>query len=288
MKPKIYDMHIHLWSGGNPDSLIDRFDKAGIHGGAVFSEAPEELNMGGSGDGKERLARVLSFTAKHPERLFPVLWIHPDEKDALSLVKTAAERGIKGFKIICNNYYVYENKSMDLLSRIAETGLPICFHSGILWDPGVSGKYNRPLNWEKLIEIPNIRFSMAHCSWPWYDECIALYGKLLFLSNQEDFSCEMYLDLTPGTPQSYRRDLLTKLLTSDLDVEHHMMFGSDCDAGDYRIEWAEKWIGMDNAIYDDLDLDAESREKIFGVNMLRFFGISGEKYRYRPANMDGS
>ena len=289
MEQKIFDMHIHLWScKGNAEDLIERFNKAGVYGGAVFSEAPPEMKMGGGGSGEERLSQVLSFTAKFPERLFPVLWIHPDEKGALSLVKTAAERGIKGFKIICNNFFVYDKKSMELLSLIAEAGLPVCFHSGILWNPGVSGEFNRPLNWERLIEIPNLRFSMAHCSWPWYDECLALYGKFLFLSNQKDFSCEMYLDLTPGTPPSYRKDLLTKLLRSEYDVDHHMMFGTDCGAEDYRVEWAQKWIQTDNGIYDDLGIGAEPRSRIFGGNMLRFFGVSGEEYRYRANNIDGS
>ena len=289
MQHEIYDMHIHLWPGeGNGEDLIKRLDAAAIYGGAVFSAPPAEMKMGDAGSGEERLERVLSFTEKYPERLIPVLWIHPDEEGVSSLVKIAAGRGIKGFKIICNNYYVYENKSMELLSQIAEVGLPICFHSGILWSPGVSGEYNRPLNWERLIEIPKIRFSLAHCSWPWYDECLALYGKFLFLSNQENFSAEMYLDLTPGTPQSYRRDLLTKLLTSGLDVDHHMMFGTDCGAGDYRVEWAKKWMKIDNEIYDGLGIQAEPRQRIFGGNMLRFFGLSGEEYRYRPVNMDGS
>ena len=98
----------------------------------------------------------------------------------------------------------------------------------------------------------------------------------------------MYLDLTPGTPQSYRRDLLTKLLSSGFDVDHHMMFGTDCSAEDYRVEWAKKWIKIDNGIYDDLGLGAESRGRIFSGNMLRFFGISGEEYNYHPANPDGS
>jgi len=282
-------MHIHLWPGdNNPDDLIERFKKAGIYGGAVFSEPSAEMNMGAAGSGEQRLARLLSFTQKYPDRLFPVLWIHPDEKDTLSLIKTAAAEGVRGFKIICNNFYVYESISMEMLFAIAEAGLPVCFHSGILWDSGVSGEYNRPLNWERLIKIPGIRFSLAHCSWPWYDECIALYGKFLFLGNQKKFSAEMYLDLTPGTPLPYRRDLLTKLLSSGYDVDHHMMFGTDCSAGEYRIEWAQKWINADNEICDSLEISAESRDRIFGGNMLRFFGISGEKYHNRPVKPDGS
>jgi predicted TIM-barrel fold metal-dependent hydrolase len=287
---KKYDMHIHLWQGaGESAGLIQRLEQSGIFGGAVFSEPPAEMNMGDKpAGGKERLERVLAFTRDYPERLFPVLWVHPDEAGLCSLIKASAERGIRGFKVICNNFYVYEKKSLDMLTAIAETALPVCFHSGILWDPGVSGEYNRPLHWEALMEIPGIRFSLAHCGWPWYDECIALYSKFLYLANQKNFSAEMYLDLTPGTPMPYRRDLLTKLITSGFDVDHHMMFGTDCNALDYRVEWAQKWLAADAGIFDDLGVGAEVRDRIFSGNMLRFFGISGDTYRYRAANSDGS
>ena len=54
---------------------------------------------------------------------------------------------------------------------------------------------------------------MGHCSWPWYDECIAVYGKFLNgVANDQD-APEMFFDLTPGTPRIYREDLLTKLFT---------------------------------------------------------------------------
>jgi predicted TIM-barrel fold metal-dependent hydrolase len=280
-------MHIHIWKDGDPDDLMAKFEKAGVYGGAVFSRPPAQIKLGDFGDGEKRLSHVLNFTRKYPDRLFPVLWIHPDEKNILSHKKTAAAQGIKGFKIICNDFYVYENKSMEVLSCIAELGIPICFHSGILWTPGVSGDFNRPVNWEKLIEIPGIRFSMAHCSWPWYDECIALYGKFLYLSNNQGFTGEMYFDLTPGTPPSYRRDLLTKIFTTGYDVEHNVMFGVDSSADDYSVEWAHQWINTDNGIYDELGISAEVRDRIYSGNMLKFFGISGEKHRYMAVNYDG-
>ena len=59
------------------------------------------------------------------------------------------------------------------------------------------------------------------------------------------------------------------------------------DAGDYRVEWAQKWLKIDNDIYDNLGLSAESKNRIFGGNMLRFFGISGAEYRYRTVSSDG-
>ena len=63
--------------------------------------------------------------------------------------------------------------------EIAKLNVPVIFHTGILWDGRVSSNYNRPLHWESLLPITNLRFSMGHCSWPWVDECIALYGKFL-------------------------------------------------------------------------------------------------------------
>ena len=42
--------------------------------------------------------------------------------------------------------------------------------------PTVSCEYNRPLHWEAVCRIPGLRFSLAHCSWPWYDEAIAAGG----------------------------------------------------------------------------------------------------------------
>ncbi len=69
---------------------------------------------------------------------------------------------------------------------------------------------------------------MGHCSWPWYDECIALYGKFLN-ALEKDGAPEMFFDLTPGTPVIYRRDLLTKLFTVGYDVPDNIS-EDDCNS----------------------------------------------------------
>lgn len=280
---KIFDMHTH--SGNiqpNPKQLIEKMEAAGVYGGCVFScepknnivdaEAAEKYNM----PFKKRLEKVLEWTKGYEDRLFPILWIHPDEENIIENIKEAADAGICGFKMICNNFYVYEEKCMNLLREIAKLNKPVIFHSGILWDGGVSSKYNRPLNWEALVEIEGLRFSMGHCSWPWTDECIAMYGKFLNALTTRN-SAEMFFDITPGTPKVYREDLLKKLYLSGYDVGNNVMFGTDGNANDYNSKWASDWLEFDGKIMDELGISKANIEALYYGNLMRFLGKSKEK-----------
>jgi predicted TIM-barrel fold metal-dependent hydrolase len=82
-------------------------------------------------------------------------------------------------------------------------------------------------------------------------------------------SSEMFFDLTPGTPEIYRKDLLTKLWRVGYDVQDNMMFGSDSLSDDYNPSWVKTWIERDDAIYDELGVTQEQREKIYRDNFLR-------------------
>ena len=291
MEIKKFDMHIHTRgkATATPEELISKMSDCGIYGGAIFSNGPKEFwNIG---TGEERLWDVLSFCEGHPDRLFPVLWIHPDEKNAKELIKKAIDNGICGFKMICNNFYVYEKKSMDLLEMIAEADKPVFFHSGILWDATNSSNYNRPLFWENLINVKNLRFSMGHCSWPWIDECIALYGKFLngyANTNSNEKNAEMFFDITPGTPEIYRRELLTKLYTVGYDVIDNVMFGSDASSENYSGEWLKKWLKIDGEILDSLGADDMIKQKLYHDNLLRFLGKKQKDFIHNSPSSDNS
>ena len=74
-----------------------------------------------------------------------------------------------------------------------------------MWDGKPSGPYNRPVGFESLLEVQGLRFCMAHVSWPWCDELVAVYGKVLNgYTNRRDLTVEMFVDITPGTPPIYR------------------------------------------------------------------------------------
>lgn len=268
----IYDVHIHAENTvPNPEELLKRFDKAGIYGGCIFSNWPKEANETLGTSFNERLEEVLAWTTGHEDRLFPVLWIHPYEEDILNKITLAVNRGICAFKIICTNFYIYEEQCLEVLRKIASLNKPVFFHSGILWDSQVSSNYNRPLNWEALLRIEGLRFSMGHCSWPWIDECVALYGKFLNALTTGK-AAEMFFDITPGTPPIYRKELLTKLYTIGYDVGDNILFGTDASAHTYSVDWVSKWLKTDGSILDTLGVSRENREKLYYHNLLRFLG----------------
>lgn len=267
-----YDMHIHCWDKPvDPGKLLTQLAGCGMDGGVVFSYWPKEHRADGF-DLEARLTQVLEVCKDYPDRLFPVLWIHPHEPNAPAIAEEAVKRGVVGFKMICNNYYVSDPDAMALVEKIRDLDKPIFFHSGILWDGGDSSKYNRPLNWECLVNLKGLRFSLGHCSWPWIDECIALYGKFLN-AYSGGMGAEMFFDTTPGTPEIYRRELLTKLYTVGYDVADNVMFGTDCSADNYNFNWTQKWLDMDGRILRELGADDGLFHKLYCQNMRRFLGL---------------
>ena len=275
---KIYDMHIHSFNRPcDTKKLLSEMELAGVYGGCVFSNWPKEANpaLGTSFD--ERLLEVTEIASGSDGRIIPVLWIHPYEENIIEKLHVAKERGIAAFKIICTDFYVYEPKVIEVLKEIASLDLPVIFHSGILWDGQVSSAYNRPLNWEALLPIEGLRFSMGHCSWPWIDECIALYGKFLN-SKTVRGGAEMFFDITPGTPEIYRKELLTKLYTLGYDVGDNIMFGTDTSADAYSYAWSSEWQKRDGEILDELGISLKYREKLYSANLFRFLGRSTEQH----------
>ena len=113
-------MHIHArGTKPNPEALLKDMEKAGVYGGCVFSNHPIEGKESGGTPFEERLSEVLGWTKGYEDRLFPVLWIHPDEENIIEKVHIAADAGIAAFKMICQGYYVYDNKCMKLIREIA-------------------------------------------------------------------------------------------------------------------------------------------------------------------------
>ena len=123
--------------------------------------------------------------------------------------------------------------------------------------------------------VDGLKFSLAHVSWPWCDEHIAVFGKLRQAYKQRsDLALEMFVDLTPGTPVIYRQEVLTKLFTVGYQVEDNIFFGTDNSTGDYNATWAREWIARDNEIYRQLGLSDEVIEKVYSGNLSRFLSRS--------------
>jgi predicted TIM-barrel fold metal-dependent hydrolase len=192
-------------------------------------------------------------------------------------VDLAVSMGIKGFKVICGSHYPSDQRAIPVYKKIAKKKLPMLFHSGILWDgKNASGNYNRPTEFEILLSIDGLRFAMAHVSWPWTDECIAVYGKYkesLSRGGKDSSTAEMFLDTTPGTPACYRKDMIEKLLLTGYDIENNIIWGVDSYVNDYDTEYALEIQKRDDAIFKQLDVSKQLQEKIYYKNLLRFVGV---------------
>lgn len=274
----ILDCHVHL-AGPESDhaALAANMRAAGVDGAVLISMPPAAFpTFRGPKGHVERLEHALAYAKAIPNcRAF--FWIDPTEDDAAAQVQAALERKIDGFKVICNHFYPGDPKAVDIYRLIAGAGKPMLFHSGIPWDGTASSKFCRPVEFEAMLDVPKLRFALAHISWPWIDECLAVYGKFLSaLKNRPGLSCEMFIDITPGTPPIYRKEALTKIWTIGYQLEDNVMFGSDSTSAWYAPDWVPPWIARDNAIYDSLGLTPATRRKIYGDNLLRFLGTGPE------------
>ena len=206
--------------------------------------------------------------------LHPVYWIDPTEEDAPRQVEQAAAAGIAGFKVICANHYPGDARAMKAYAKMAEVGKSVMFHSGILWDGKSSSRYNRPAEFEDLLPIAGLRFAVAHISWPWTDECIAVYGKFEDARRQCGGQCaRMFVDITPGTPPLYRREALYRLFRTGYQVEDAVFFGSDSHLDGYDAASVERQASADLGHFEAMGIPYRVVDNVFQGNVKRFYGI---------------
>jgi len=270
----ILDGHIHIMeTGEGRDEFARSLEEAGVAGGIVISLPPKSFaHLGPSPSVEERLDNLLRW-AETPGEFYPFFWIDPTEDDAAEQVARAVECGVRGFKVICGSHYPGEPRALEVYRAIAAENKPVLFHSGILWDGQASSKFNRPVEFEPLLDVPGLRFALAHISWPWCDELIAVYGKFLSARvRRPGFTVEMFVDTTPGTPAIYRADALAKLFRVGYDVAGNVMFGSDGLVHGYPVEKVRELLDGDGRIYDELGLDEAAKRMIFAENLRRFVG----------------
>lgn len=266
------DGHLHI--GGkqaDPLRLLPELTAAGMDGAAMLSQPPAWWQEGRlvALSAVDRLANLRQWTVAQP-KLYPIFWINPTAPDACDEVAQAVAAGVQGFKVICSSHAPDDARALPVYRAIAALDKPILFHSGILWDGRPSSPFNRPAAFEALLEVPRLRFALAHISWPWVDECIAVYGKFLNATSVRSDAPEMFIDTTPGTPPIYREEALTRLFTVGYDVTANVIFGTDCATEKYNVAWAREWQARDEAILRKLGLDEAARAAYFGGNFERW------------------
>jgi predicted TIM-barrel fold metal-dependent hydrolase len=264
------DVHVHCFkycdAAVSAAAFLNAMDKNGIERAAVLSEYGNNLE-----EQKVNIIRTGKFIAEAPDRLYGLAWVEPRHKTPLGVLDCAVEKyRYRGFKMIPNRWYPYEDRILKYCERMAELKAPCLFHSGILYFKTISSRFCRPAYYEALLEVPRFRFALAHISWPWTDECIALFGQARSARNGGYSTAEMYIDITPGTPPDYRESALRHLL--NFGAEDYLIYGSDQTLVSLW-ESAPGAMKREISLYRKMKMPAETREKILCRNFRKFFAV---------------
>jgi predicted TIM-barrel fold metal-dependent hydrolase len=283
----LIDCHVHSEGDESADEVIKAMDRAGVDKAIIMSPYPGERidhnptkygqfsHSGVNEELQEKSTRFISrLQAEAPDRIFAFAWIEPKLKGTVRNVEDAITKfECRGIKMIPDHWYPHDPKFFELYGKVQELRAPILFHSGILYAFKDSSRYCRPCNYEVLVNFPEVKFALAHISWPWTDECIALYGRFRsnlvprFYSDEMAKEMQMFIDTSPGTPVFYRREVFRKALL--FGAGDSMMFGSDSLSAS-NLDGASTIAEMDKGIIRELGFSDEIIRKVQSENIERY------------------
>lgn len=259
---EIYDGHIHTRGvkSDPPEVFHEKALSSGVCGGTVFSVHPARYRPFPDFDqrAKSRIDAVMEFTSRAPGFL-PYFFADLSEPDIIDQIEYARKAGIRGFKVICDGRYSAADR-IDAVAAMAETGLPVMFHSGIDNVPHVSSKNNVPSAFEPLLHVKGLRFSLAHIGWPWCDDFVGTFAKFEMARDFTDFGpvAEMFADVTPGTPGIYREEAMRKLYLAGFHAKDRTFWGTDQIVNDYAPSWTKWLFERDTAILAGIEREAKA------------------------------
>ena len=255
---RIVDSHVHVGSLESASDLLRAMDANGVERLLILSES-ERISP------RKTLANMRAL-AKYAEadraRLSCLAWINPTIPNAAGLAEQAlTEMGFSGLKIIPDHWYAYEPRLEPFWEKMNTLKASILFHTGILYGFEDGSRFCHPEYLEKLQNYPNIRFAMAHVSWPWCEECLAVMGRMKAAVGYRKDGWQSYIDLTPGTPAHIRKQAIANAVSFCGGVDH-ILWGTDSSTGK-GLDYQKEVLDSDRAIFAELGLDAAQQERIF-------------------------
>ncbi len=257
---EIYDGHIHTQGGpcDPPEVFLEKTHSCGIACGTIFSVHSAKYRPIPDYDqrAKSRIDWILEYTSRTPGFL-PYFFADLSDADILEQIEYARKGGIRGYKVICDGDYSVGDH-LEAIAAMAETGLPVMFHSGVDNYPHLSSPNNRPIAFEKMLNVRGLRFSLAHIGWPWCDEFVGIFAKFSFARSADGpgVHAEMYVDVTPGTPGIFRREAMRKLYLAGYNVRPRTFWGTDRIINNYKPDLVRRMMARDFAIIDEIERDA--------------------------------
>jgi uncharacterized protein len=207
---------------------------------------------------------VAQAAKDNPDVLIPFASIDPHKgklgvRQAQRLV---TDYGVRGFKFHPNVQAFYPNDRMayPLYEAIEEAGAIALFHTGQTGigagAPGGGGirlKYSDPMLVDDVaVDFPGLRIILAHPSFPWQDEALAVATHKPLV----------YIDLSGWSPKYFPPQLVQYANTL---LKDKILFGSD-----YPMISPDRWL----ADFANLPIKDEVRPKILKWNAASLLGLT--------------
>jgi predicted TIM-barrel fold metal-dependent hydrolase len=268
LKMRIIDCHVHMEGPVDVDKLLRSMDSNGVEKSILLSHYEREsLDVT-----RANLADTATAVNAAPGRLIGLARINPVIPGIIELTSEAlTEMPYAGLKIIPDHWYVCDEKIEPFWEKMNELKARILFHTGILYGFEDGSKFNKPLYLEKLLHYPNIKFAMAHISWPWCDECLAVMGRMLDAAEWDKNKWQSYIDITPGPPPYIRKDAVKNAI--EFCGVERLMFGSDSFVPkDMELKPQKEFIADYIRIFEELEISKKDQQRIFAGTAEELFG----------------
>jgi predicted TIM-barrel fold metal-dependent hydrolase len=215
--------------------------------------------------GHPRIANeeVAASCAEHADVLIPFASVDPWKgaagvREARRLVE---EHGVRGFKFhpSMQGFAPDDRMAYPLYAAIEELGVPALFHTGqtgigagVPGGGGIRLKYSNPMLVDDVaVDFPELRIILAHPSFPWQDEALAVATHKPYV----------YIDLSGWSPKYFPPQLVRY---ANSLLKDKVLFGSD-----YPVITPDRWL----ADFEKLEIKPDVRPKILKGNAAALLGL---------------
>ncbi|TMR41374.1 amidohydrolase family protein [Actinomadura geliboluensis] len=207
---------------------------------------------------------IADRAAEHPDVLIPFASIDPAKgrAGARTFRRLIEERGVRGIKFhpSLQGFAPDDRSAYPLLEVAAEHGVPALFHTGqtgigagMPGGGGIRLGLSNPMLLDGVaVDLPELTIIMAHPSFPWQDEALAV----------ATHKPNVYIDLSGWSPKYFPPQLVR--YANGL-LQDKVLFGSD-----YPVITPDRW----RRDFAELEIKPHVRPKILKDNAVRALGLA--------------
>ena len=206
--------------------------------------------------------RVAELVAQHPDVFVGFGSVDPlNGAAAVAGVHGAGRLGLKGLKFHppAQRFSPTDRRVYPVWEAAESLHLPVLIHTGYTamgaGMPGGGGielSYGDPTLVDRVaVDFPNLQIVLAHPSWPWQEEAIAI----------AQHKGNVHLELSGWSPSRFPPSLLEAIKGP---LTHKTLFGTD-----YPFLTPERWI----ASFEKLGFSDEATQRILRDNAVELLGL---------------